>query len=60
MNLKQCVQQALIDAHELVEKGYWIRIETYSVSVLLHYGIIHSDGELECSLRTKLYIADKQ
>lgn len=58
MTLDECLQAALADARRLVEKGYWIRIHTYQVSVLLDYGVIHSDGQQECSLETKLYIAE--
>lgn len=58
MTLDECLQQALADARKLVEKGYWIKIQTYRVSVLLDYGVIHSDSLLECSLATKLYIAE--
>lgn len=56
MTLDDCLQAALAEARRLVEQGYWIRIHTYQASILLDYGVIHSDGELECSLATKLYL----
>lgn len=58
MTLDECLQAALAEARQLVEKGYWIKIQTYSVTVILDHGVIHSDGSLECSLVTKLYIAE--
>lgn len=58
MTLDECLQAALADARKLVEKGYWIKIQTYSVTVILDYGVIHDDGTIECSLVTKLYIAE--
>lgn len=57
MTLDECLQQALADARKLVEKGYWIKIQTYRVSVLLDYGVIHAEM-FEASLETKLYIAE--
>lgn len=60
MSIDECLQAALTDARKLVEKGFWIRIHTYQASVILDYGVIHSDGELECSLVTKLYIVGEK
>lgn len=57
MTLDECLQAALDDARQLVEKGYWIRIQTYRASVLLDYGVIHAEM-FESSLETKLYIAE--
>lgn len=58
MSLDECLQAALADARKLVAKGYWTKIQTFKVSVLLDYGVIHSNGVYECSLKTKLYIAE--
>jgi len=58
MNLKDALHKALQDAEELVENGYWVNIDATSRSVILSYGVIHSNGELESKLSSKLYIAD--
>jgi len=58
MTLNECLRKALQDAHNLVEGGYWIKIESFSSNVILHYGVIHDNGELECALASKVYIAD--
>lgn len=58
MNLTDALHKALKDAEELVENGYWVNIDATSRSVILSYGVIHSNGELETALSSKLYIAD--
>lgn len=58
MNLDECLQHAMTDARHLVDKGYWVKIQTYKASILLDFGVIHTDGSLECSLITKLYIVE--
>lgn len=58
MNLNDCLIQALHKAHALVDQGYWVRIETFERNVTLDYGVIHSNGQLECTLQSLIYIAD--
>lgn len=58
MNLDECLQRAMTDARNLVDKGYWVKIQTYKASILLDFGVIHDDNSLECSLITKLYIVE--
>jgi hypothetical protein len=58
MTLNECLRKALEDAHALVDRGYWIKIESFSSNVLLHWGSILSTGELECALMSKVYIAE--
>lgn len=58
MTLNECLRKALADAHKLVDQGYWIHLETHKSNVVLEFGVIHDNGELECKLMSKIYIAE--
>ena len=51
------LQAALEVWHEMNTDKQWARLEVSDYMVIIDYGAIHSNGEFECEIGSKLFVA---